>query len=554
MLPDQVTTKNWLKSKLQTLKKVSIPHFSEDVFLSILLCLISGEKHLILTTKKEDLDELRLMTEQVILNIFGLFCSTITCNPTQTPAEFYSSFFPRPKEETSQTTSNTPMYGHPFLTNNLLDESANLLKSQKSVRSIKTASSTNSHDVKLQNYEPKIPKRRSNYSYVSTFSEFSTKETIFSDRFVMEEPQDQIDFPMEEASSSNIDHGEFDGSEKLKDRSKTFDNMEKQRTFDNKETHSTSFRPPSSHYQARRRNTVFSSTSSTGPTASPIEIPSRPNLSILTGSPRRNNFHPHFAYSPFSVTPLDFKVPKKRHENQSMGGQDPPSPFIGSRKLANAVIIEGLTDANEVIHAYLLEILIRKQAVDRHIPRPFIVIALLPQSNGRHNLPSQLLDHFFISYTYETTTGNIGGGKSSLSVNRKNSLVRNSELEDLSQRIDKVMVHNDMQRYMRDVIVGVRTHRSVKGGITARTSSDLVTLVKALATVYQKNFVTPELVLIASEKVLSHRLLLREAGDDHSTMYGTSPLALLKTRSHPFTTLCPGDVIADVLQIVRPPI
>lgn len=52
----------WLKSRLQALKRSGL---SEDVFIAILLCLISTNKHLILTARSEDLDDLRSMTEQV---------------------------------------------------------------------------------------------------------------------------------------------------------------------------------------------------------------------------------------------------------------------------------------------------------------------------------------------------------------------------------------------------------------------------------------------------------------------------------------------------------
>jgi len=48
----------------------------------------------------------------------------------------------------------------------------------------------------------------------------------------------------------------------------------------------------------------------------------------------------------------------------------------------------------------------------------------------------------------------------------------------------------------------------VRGGLTTRTSTDLVEVVRALAAIFHLEFVTPELVLIASEKVLAHRLVL----------------------------------------------
>jgi MoxR-like ATPase len=166
----------------------------------------------------------------------------------------------------------------------------------------------------------------------------------------------------------------------------------------------------------------------------------------------------------------------------------------------------------------------------------------------KHNLPNQLLDRFFISYTYE---GIVGTGKSAITSTRRSPLIKASEIEDLSKKMDNVTIHNDMHRYMRDVVVGIRTHRLVKGGLTARASSELVTLVKVLAAIFQRNYATPELVLFASEKIFSHRLILRDAGDDKSTMYGTRLMTLLKAKRK---VSSPSDVVADVLQAVWPPV
>lgn len=59
------STKSWLKLKLQTIKRPSGLQISDDVLISILVCLISEDKHLILTCEQEYIEELKTMTEQV---------------------------------------------------------------------------------------------------------------------------------------------------------------------------------------------------------------------------------------------------------------------------------------------------------------------------------------------------------------------------------------------------------------------------------------------------------------------------------------------------------
>ncbi|CAJ0765244.1 3208_t:CDS:2, partial [Entrophospora sp. SA101] len=77
-------------------------------------------------------------------------------------------------------------------------------------------------------------------------------------------------------------------------------------------------------------------------------------------------------------------------------------------------------------------ILVKKQVVDRSsvcgLPKPFIIVALLPITDSNsYDIPRQLLDRFFISYTYESVIGiPSGGGRSPMNVNRRNALIRNS--------------------------------------------------------------------------------------------------------------------------------
>ncbi|CAG8531485.1 754_t:CDS:2 [Dentiscutata heterogama] len=502
MLSETSQTRSWLKAKLQAIKRTGL-QFSDDILISILVCLMSRDKHLILTCKQEHTEELKTMIEQIFHNVFGLTCATVTCDASQTPADFIANLFSRPKDENSHSSNNNHI-GNSI--QNSAEDSLNRLKQQKSYRSLMTTSSTNSNE-KRPSQEFKGMNRHSNLSYSP--SNLNNKDPSIDSSFSDESPI---------FASNNIDDeisineaGEY-GPRKKQERSRTLDSP--------KETNFISSAAQNS--QARRRNTFLTSTSS-----QPIDIPERPS------TPSRPNLN-------------------RTHGSIGTGGFESYSPHnSASRKLAQAVIIESLSYANEIIFAFLLEILANKEVNDKsttfYLPKPFLIVALLPESYPRHSLPNQLIDRFFLSYMYE---GIIGFGKSPI-VNRKNPMIREMEIEKLSKDMDNVSVHTDMQRYMRDIVVGLRTHRVVKRGITSRASTDLVTLVKALAAVFQRNYVTPELVIFASEKVFSHRIILREPGDDRSIMYGTSLKTLLKKMR---TNATPGDVIADILRAVFPPV
>nr|CAG8472133.1 13182_t:CDS:2 [Entrophospora candida] len=520
------STKSWLKAKLQTIKRVIGFHFSDEVLISILIFQI----------------------------IFGLTCATINCEEPQTIAEFTSSLFINKARDEN-------LY---LLSNDSPEEIT--IKTQKSSRSLRTVDSNKSNDKKLTvtstAHDLARTKRRSNMSYNSS----NPKDLLNTESNTLEYGQ---------AGSSSIIGGgdESMGSNTLYPDSgdnNSQKHRERSRLYDSPKESNVSFNRSSSLTTSRRKNTAISSTSiqqqpndnsnTSEKMSSTLLLSIRPKLSVSTGQSRKNtqsiNHQPHISPSPTQTpnTPSDYTFSKKKHESLSTSGIfDPPSPyFSNSRKLAHAVIIESLTEANETIHALLMEILVKKQVVDRTsvygLPKPFIIVALLPITDSNsYDIPRQLLDRFFINYTYESVIGiPSGGGRSPMNVNRRNALIRNS--------VNNVIIHNDMERYIRDVVVGIRTHRLVKGGVTARSYLDFMTLIKALAAILQHHYVTPKLVLFASEKVFCHRLILRDIKDDKSIMYGTSITTLMRRRKLLPKVLTSGDIVADVLQCVWPPV
>lgn len=61
-------SKEWIKTRMGILRKQANFSFNQDLFISILLCLISGkDKHLILTAPPEKLAEVTQMASQVKL-------------------------------------------------------------------------------------------------------------------------------------------------------------------------------------------------------------------------------------------------------------------------------------------------------------------------------------------------------------------------------------------------------------------------------------------------------------------------------------------------------
>ena len=101
--------------------------------------------------------------------MFGLTCSTITCEPSQTLADFTSSLFARSRDDASIATHSVEDNG-----------GLHRMGTQKSYRSIRTASST-SLNTESRGYEGKNEgrsrKRKSNYSHVSSASNQPSRDS-----------------------------------------------------------------------------------------------------------------------------------------------------------------------------------------------------------------------------------------------------------------------------------------------------------------------------------------------------------------------------------------
>ncbi|KAI8330559.1 hypothetical protein BD560DRAFT_429159 [Blakeslea trispora] len=231
----------------------------------------------------------------------------------------------------------------------------------------------------------------------------------------------------------------------------------------------------------------------------------------------------------FPISPVDFNLRKrdrqalmisspnqkeKRDWSKWVEPEDNKRTFHipPSARLAQTLIVQNLESADAVTQALLLELIstreLRVSNLKYNLPKPFfLVIAVLPQGYNRLSISSQL------------------------------------EIKALAEKASCVHVHIDIMRYIRDIVVSIRTHPRVKGGLTARCSKDLVIVTKSLATLFERNFLTPDLVTIAAEKVFGHRLhiLAINARDD-------------QMEREDMDVNIPSDVIAEILRVIYVPI
>ncbi|CEP19665.1 hypothetical protein [Parasitella parasitica] len=226
---------------------------------------------------------------------------------------------------------------------------------------------------------------------------------------------------------------------------------------------------------------------------------------------------------------------------------------VGSTRLAQTLIMQGLDTANSSIQALLLELIVTKELrisnIKYNAPKlSFLVIAVLPQGYDRLKISSQLMDRFFVSYNFDQdmflhSSMSIPNPLVRHSSSRRFALMKHDEIKALTEKANKVHVNIDITRYVRDIVVGIRTHPKVKGGLTARCSQDLVAVTKSLATLFERDFLTPDLVTIAAEKVFSHRL--------HVLMVNATDDQMEKEDMDPYI---PSEIVAEVLRLIYVPV
>ncbi|KAG2172538.1 hypothetical protein INT44_002553, partial [Umbelopsis vinacea] len=230
------------------------------------------------------------------------------------------------------------------------------------------------------------------------------------------------------------------------------------------------------------------------------------------------------------ISPIDFTINRKsndlsvhhyRGQEDKEYGRFRKSDFGDSSKgfiptrIAQAVIVKNLHQASALVQATLLEIIIVQQlkihSATYNVPNPFIVIAVLPQDAPPRSMISRLVSTRYVDQRIRLP------GHCMLT-NHTIQLIF-QELKELSASINRVNVNADIVIYIRDIVVGIRTHRLVHCGLTARASQDLVLVVKALSALFKREYVTPDLVSIAAEKVFGHRLVLKDEAYSHKIVH-----------------------------------
>ncbi|KAH0602665.1 uncharacterized protein H6S33_008315 [Morchella sextelata] len=215
--------------------------------------------------------------------------------------------------------------------------------------------------------------------------------------------------------------------------------------------------------------------------------------------------------------------------SQSQGTQE---EFMNGRKIANIVIARDLDLANPQVQAQALELMRTRQFSTRkgafEVPERFLFIAMLVKSSEPPTLTNHLRDHFFISHYHPSEEGfpedvEREVAEAEMEVERSDSdslasvvirklsttpplrrdsrfppsgngvLVSAAVMESLKAMAEDVTVSIEIKRHIIDIVVFIRNHRAVAGGVSARATKDFELLVRCLSPLHGLDFATPSL-------------------------------------------------------------
>lgn len=201
----------------------------------------------------------------------------------------------------------------------------------------------------------------------------------------------------------------------------------------------------------------------------------------------------------------------------------------------NILLADEINRATPKTQSALLEAMEERQVTiegDLHeLDPPFFVIATQNpiEMEGTYPLPEAQLDRFLL----RMSLGYVGSLEEESEILQRRiewkqddptggveSVVSQSTFKEMQDVVEnEVFVHDNIIRYIMEIVRRSRDHRKVQVGSSPRGGLALLKLSRAMAVLRGRDFVTPDDVKVFAREALSHRIIL---GSEH-LMEGVNP-------------------------------
>lgn len=189
---------------------------------------------------------------------------------------------------------------------------------------------------------------------------------------------------------------------------------------------------------------------------------------------------------------------------------------------ANIVLTDEINRAPAKTQAALFEAMEERQiSVDGttyKLDEPFMVLATQNpiEQEGTYRLPEAQLDRFLFKIHVHypaledenTMLTNFHNNKSMIDPSLVKAIVGKKEVLELRKTVSKIIVEENLIRYITSIVHATRKNPSLFLGASPRASIAILNAAKACACMQGRDFVTPDDIKFVSFPVLRHRIIL----------------------------------------------
>ncbi|MBK3517429.1 AAA family ATPase [Carboxylicivirga marina] len=189
---------------------------------------------------------------------------------------------------------------------------------------------------------------------------------------------------------------------------------------------------------------------------------------------------------------------------------------------SNLVLIDEVNRAPAKTQAALFEVMEERQVTidgtTRKMAPPFLVMATQNpvEHEGTYRLPEAQLDRFLfkIKIDYPNLEQEISILSNAQKREEKdelsdiNAVITGEEIVKYQEMAAKVIVEDDLLRYIAQIVEKTRTHAALFLGASPRASLAILNAAKAFASLEGRDFATPDDIKTVIAPVLNHRVIL----------------------------------------------
>ncbi len=191
----------------------------------------------------------------------------------------------------------------------------------------------------------------------------------------------------------------------------------------------------------------------------------------------------------------------------------------------NILLADEINRATPKTQSSLLECMAERQVtvdkVTRPLAEPFLVIATQNplETLGTFPLPEAQMDRFLMKISMEDLTPEqeramVNRFLAAEPLEELSSVCTREQLAELQEQCRNIYIHEDLLKYMVQVVHATRKHPKVETGVSPRGTLAFVRSAQGFAMVQGREYVVPEDIKAVAVPVLAHRLNLAVGEDD----------------------------------------